>query len=117
MWLGPISGYSVKRGLDQSSFPASMPVLSDKEDDLTQLLNAVKDAGVDYFYVDRFNPRFGVWPSLKGILQKHFPDLIEVYRKLLYDERAREEYSGRLVTSINLLARRQGLDDKIVLCF
>ena len=94
-----------------------MPVLSDKEEDLTQLLNAVKDAGVDYFYVDRLNPRFGVWPSLKGILQKHFPDLVEVYRKLLYDERAREEYSGRLVTSINLLARRQGLDDKIVLCF
>lgn len=94
-----------------------MPVLSDKEEDLTQLLNAVRDAGVDYFYVDRLNPRFGVWPSLKGILQKHFPDLVEVYRKLLYDERAREEYSGRLVTSINLLARRQGLDDKIVLCF
>jgi len=94
-----------------------MPVLSDKEEDLTQLLNAVKDASVDYFYVDRLNPRFGVWPSLKGILQKHFPDLVEVYRKLLYDERAREEYSRRLVTSINLLARRQGLDDKIVLCF
>lgn len=94
-----------------------MPGLSDKEEDLTQLLKAVKDAGVDYFYVDRLNPRFGVWPSLKGILQKHFPDLIEVYRQLLYDERAREEYSGRLVTSINLLARRQGLDDKIVLCF
>jgi len=94
-----------------------MPVLSDKEEDLNQLFNAVKDAGVDYFYVDRLNPRFGVWPSLKGILQKHFPDLVEVYRKLLYDERAREEYSRRLVTTINLLARRQGLDDKIVLCF
>ena len=94
-----------------------MPGLSDNEESLTQLLKAVKDAGVDYFYVDRLNSRFGVWPSLKGILQKHFPDLVEVYRKLLYDERAREEYSRRLVTSINLLARRQGLDDKIVLCF
>ncbi len=94
-----------------------MPGLSDNEENLTRLLEAVKDAGVDYFYVDRLNPRFGVWPSLKGILQKHFPDLIDVYRKLLYDERAREEYSGRLITSVNSIARRQGLDDKIVLCF
>jgi len=94
-----------------------MPRLSDNEENLTQLFQAGKDAGVDYFYVDRLNPRFGVWPSLKGILQKHSPHLIAVYRKLLYDVGAREEYSGKLITSINSLARKQGLDDKIVLCF
>ncbi|OGO44930.1 MAG: hypothetical protein A2Z05_02050 [Chloroflexi bacterium RBG_16_60_22] len=94
-----------------------MPGLSDSDENVAQLLEAVKDAGIDYCYVDRLNPRFGVWPSLKGMLQKRFPHLVEVYRKLLYDVGAREEYSVRLIQSINALARRQGLDDKIVLCF
>lgn len=93
-----------------------LPYLSDTEANLSPLLRAVKNAGVDYFYVDHLNRRFEVWQSLKGMLQVHFPELINVYHKLLFDENAGNEYSERLVLSINCLARKQGLDGKMRLC-
>lgn len=107
-----------RRGIRTHAFLGPlMPGLSDTETSVDSLLRAVKDAGIDYFYVDRLNPRFGVWQSLKGMLQKHFPDLIEVYRKLLYNEISRREYSERLISSVSLLARKYGLDGKMRLCF
>ena len=107
-----------RRGIRTYAFLGPLlPGLSDNEENLTQLLKVVKDVGAEYFYVDRLNPRFGVWLSLKGMLQEHFPNLIEVYRKLLFEEDARNRYSERLVTSVNSLARRQGLDGRMRLCF
>lgn len=94
-----------------------MPYLSDTEESLTPLLKAVKEVGADYFYVDRLNPRFRVWLSLKGLLQKYFPFLIEEYRRILFDDQARMEYSRRLVSTASRLARKQGLDDRMRLCF
>ena len=82
-----------RRGIGTYAFLGPLlPDLSDTEANLNSLLRAIKDVGVDYFYVDRLNRRFGVWQSLKGILQEHFPGLLEVYRKLLFDEGAGNEY-------------------------
>ena len=107
-----------RRGIRTYAFLGPLlPYLSDTEVNLRSLLREIKDVGVDYFYVDRLNRRFGLWPSLKGLLQKHFPELIEGYRKFLFDESARKEYSERLMSSINYLVGRQGLDDKMRLCF
>ena len=107
-----------RRGIKTYAFLGPLlPYLSDTEANLNSLLRAVKGVGADYFYVDRLNQRFGVWQSLRGILQEHFPDLIEVYRKLLFDEGNRREYSERLMSSVNCSARRQGLDGKMRLCF
>lgn len=107
-----------RRGIKTYAFLGPLlPYLSDTEANLKSLLLAVKDVGVDYFYVDQLNRRFGVWQSLKSMLQEHFPDLIEVYHRLLFEENARREYSERLISSVNFLARRQGLDDKMRLCF
>jgi DNA repair photolyase len=107
-----------RRGLRTYAFLGPLlPGLSDNEESLTQLLKAVKDVGIDYFYVDRLNPRFGVWPSLKVVLREHFPALTEVYRKLLFDERARGEYTEQLATSVNYLVKKQGLDGRMKLCF
>jgi DNA repair photolyase len=94
-----------------------LPYLLDTEEGLTLLLRAVKDVGVDYFYVDRLNRRFGVWPSLKSLLEKHSPHLIAGYRKILFDESAGREYSERLMSFVYRLARKQGVDDKMRLCF
>lgn len=94
-----------------------LPYLSDTEANLSLLLRAVKDAGVDYFYVDRLNRRFGVWQSLKSIFHQHFPGLIGMYRKLLFDEGKGEEYSERLMSSVSGLAREHGIDEKMRLCF
>lgn len=94
-----------------------MPGLSDGEENINRLLKAVKDAGVDYFYVDRLNPRFGVWSSLKDVLQRHYPDLVELYRRLLYNEMARAEYSEWLMALVLSIAGKHGLDDRMKLCF
>lgn len=94
-----------------------MPYLSDTEESLNRLLKAVKEVGADYFYIDRLNPRFGVWPSVKSLLQRCFPNLVEDYRRVLFDGRARMEYSERLVSTAISLARKQGLDDRMRLCF
>lgn len=94
-----------------------LPYLSDIEGSLVPLLKALKDVGVDYFYIDRLNPRFGVWASVKNLLQEHFPHLIGEYRKILFDERVRREYSQQIISAVNLLAKKQGLDGKMRLCF
>lgn len=106
-----------RRGIRTYAFLGPLlPHLSDTEQSLVSLLKAVKYAGVDYFYVDRLNRRFGVWPSLKAVLQKHFPELLEEYRKIFFDELASDGYSGRLMSLVNILAKKQGLDDKMRLC-
>lgn len=94
-----------------------LPYLSDTEESLTSLFKAVKDVGIDYFYVDRLNQRFGVWLSLKNLLQENFPNFVDGYRRIFFDGGARREYSERLMSYVNHIARRQGLDGKMRLCF
>jgi DNA repair photolyase len=107
-----------RRGVRTYAFVGPLlPYLSDIEGSLVPLLKALKDVGVDYFYVDRLNPRFGVWLSLKNLLQEHFPHLTQEYRKILFDEHVRREYSQQLVSTVNRLARMQGIDGKMRLCF
>ena len=107
-----------RRGIKSYAFLGPLlPYLCDTEENLSRLLKAVKDVGADYFYVDRLNQRFGVWLSLKSLLQAHFPHLIDGYRKILFDEKAGGEYAERLMSSIMSIARKQGLEDKLRPCF
>ena len=94
-----------------------LPYLSDSEENMAPLLKAVKEVGIDYFYVDRLNRRFGVWSSVHNLLKEHFPYLIGNYRRILFEENASREYSERLMVSVNSFARKQGLNDKMRLCF
>lgn len=107
-----------RRGIKTYAFLGPLlPYLSDTEVSLVPLLKAVQDVGVDYFYIDRLNRRFGVWQSLRSLLQEYFPYLIDEYRKILFDESAGREYSERLMSSVNHIARKQGLDGKMRICF
>jgi DNA repair photolyase len=107
-----------RRGIKTYAFLGPLlPYLSDTEVSLVPLLKAVQDVGADYFYIDRLNQRFGVWQSLRSLLQEHFPHLIDGYRKILFDESAGREYSEGLMSSVNQIARKQGLDGKLRLCF
>ena len=94
-----------------------MPYLSDSEKSLGLLLNAVKEVGADYFYVDRLNPRYGVWSSLKVLLHERFPHLVEDYKKILFSKSVRERYSERLVARLGKLAEQLRLSDKMSLIF
>ena len=50
-----------KRGIKSYAFLGPLlPYLSDTEESLVLLLKAIKDVGVNYFYVDRLNRRLGM---------------------------------------------------------
>jgi DNA repair photolyase len=93
-----------------------LPFLSDNEQNVTALLTALKDIGVDYFYVDKCNLRYGTWPALLKMLQKHYPALIQEYRKIYFQDAAKDAYISSLSTSVNTIARKMGVDDKMNLC-
>lgn len=94
-----------------------VPFLCDTEENIEALLTAVRDVGVDYVYADRLNRRFGVWPALKSLLEEYFPDTLTRYRSIFFDESASQEYSERLMLSVQRLARRHGLEDRLRVCF
>jgi len=93
-----------------------LPFLSDNEQNVTSLLKAVKDIGVDYFYLDKLNLRYGVWPALLKLLREHYPALIPEYRKIFFEEAAKAAYSAGLSSSVIAIARKLGMEDKLTLC-
>jgi len=94
-----------------------LPYLSDNDENIIGLLKSVKSIGVDYFYIDRLNLRYGVWPSLKKLLETHFPHLLEEYRGILFNKWLSLQYSRGLKLKVSQAARKLQLDEKMKLCF
>jgi DNA repair photolyase len=90
-----------------------MPYFTDTETSITRVLQAVKDVGVDYFYVDKLNLRYGVWPDLVKLLKAHYPALLPEYRKIFFEQEAKEAYKYRLSQTVNTITARLGIADKM----
>jgi DNA repair photolyase len=90
-----------------------LPFLSDNEQDVTSLLKAVKDVEADYFYIDKLNLRYGVWPALLKLLRERYPDLIPEYRKIFFENSAKGAYVSNLSSSVSTIARKLGMHDKM----
>jgi DNA repair photolyase len=90
-----------------------MPFLTDTESNITKVLQAVKEAGVDYFYVDKLNLRYGVWPDLVTLLKAHYPALLPAYRQTLFEPEAKEAYKLHLSQTVTAIAGKLGLADKM----
>ncbi|MGD0794087.1 MAG: radical SAM protein [Dehalococcoidales bacterium] len=93
-----------------------LPRLSDSAENITALLKAIKDAGVDYFYVDKLNLRYGVWPALLKMLREHYPYLVEEYRKIFFQPAAHMGYADNLAERARQTAARLGITDRMKLC-
>lgn len=93
-----------------------MPFLSDTEENIRSLLKTIKDIGVDYFYLDKLNLRYGVWPALLKMLHEHYPDLLADYRKVLFENVARLEYLTNFASRARRIAGELGMADKMTLC-
>jgi DNA repair photolyase len=107
-----------RRGIETYAFVGPlMPGLSDTEENLSGLLKDIKEAGVAYFYIDRLNLRFGVWPAVRALLEKHYPHLVDGCRKVLFNAPDREAYTLRLASMVRRVARKQGIEDRMMLCF
>jgi hypothetical protein len=90
-----------------------VPLLTDTEKNITGLFKAVKDVGVNYFYVDKLNLRYGGWPDLLKLLKAHYPALIPKYRKILFEQAAKEAYRANLSATIHAIAIKLGLESKL----
>jgi DNA repair photolyase len=90
-----------------------MPFLSDTENNISGLFKAVEDVGVDYFYVDKLNLRYGVWPALLKLLKEHYPALLPDYRKIFFEQEAKEAYKERLSQMIHAVAGKLGMSGKM----
>jgi DNA repair photolyase len=61
-----------------------LPFISDSEDSMRELIRELVKAGVDQILFDRLNLRWGVWPSIKTFLEKHYPGLLPKYREIMW---------------------------------
>jgi DNA repair photolyase len=105
------------KGLTTYAFVGPLlPYLSDSAENITALLKAIKNAGVDYFYVDKLNLRYGVWPALLKMLREHHPDLLEEYRKIFFQPAAHAGYADNLAERARQTAARLGITDRMKLC-
>jgi len=90
-----------------------LPFLSDTEVNITGLIKAVKDIGVDHFYVDKLNLRYGVWLALLKLLKEHYPALLPEYRKIFFEQEAKEAYKDRLSQTVNNIAEKLEMGGKM----
>jgi DNA repair photolyase len=102
------------KGISISAFVGPlMPFLSDTEQNITAILQALKEVGVEHFYVDKLNLRYGVWLGLSNFLRQHYPDMLEEYRKIYFTDAGKLTYQENLSARVKTVARRLEMDDRM----
>jgi DNA repair photolyase len=106
-----------KAGLQTSvMFGPLLPVLSDSQAAIDGLLERAADLGVDRIWVDALNTRPRVWPAVAELLRAEFPELLQPYRKILFDPAARAQYLKELRARIDRAATRMAVADRVGTC-
>lgn len=107
-----------RKGIETYAFVGPLlPGLTDTEENLSDLLKGMKETDVSHFYIDRLNLRFGVWPAVRTLFEKHHPQLLDGCRRVLFNAPEREAYTLRLASMARRIARKRGIDDRMILCF
>ena len=63
-----------------------LPYITDKNDNLQNIVMNFAKAKVDHVMVDRLNMRWGVWPSVVKFLELNYPNLIPEYKRIFWSE-------------------------------
>ena len=105
-----------------------LPGLSDSDENLDSLMSLLEGLPLTHIWVDRLNPRPGVWSSVAGFLRRHHShlgsrfagsasrslfgrsDLVDFCRKVLYDAETRAVYSADLSSRVRSIAADHGLE-------
>jgi DNA repair photolyase len=90
-----------------------LPAVSDTPEALRKLLALVRETNVDRIWMDAINPRPRVWPSVQQFLRRNRPDLIEEYRRVLFDPAYRDGYVTELRRRVRQAATEAGLSDRL----
>ena len=106
-----------RAGLETSvMFGPLLPFLSDNQADIDALFQRAGDLKVDRIWVDAMNPRPRVWPAVDELLRREFPDLLQPYRQMLFDQKKRAEYLQSLHARIESAAQRLSLANRVSAC-
>ena len=97
-------------------FGPLLPFLSDSQATIDTLLEQAADLGIDRIWVDGLNPRPRVWPAIADLLRAKFPELLQPYRTILFDQAARTQYLNELRGRVDDAARRKSLTDRVAAC-
>lgn len=77
-------------------FGPLLPGISDTDEALARLFRLAREARVSRLWTDGLNLRLGVWPAVEQVLSRHRPELLERYRRILFEPAARREYRRHL---------------------
>lgn len=94
-----------------------LPGFSDDFQSLKTLIERSIDAGANEIWVDALNRRPKVWESIRALLRREFPELIPLYRAVLFDESARRRYLEGIVRAVSRIASALGESARVQLCF
>jgi DNA repair photolyase len=106
-----------RRGLKTSiMFGPLLPGLSDDQASLDAMFERAAGLDVDAVWVDAMNPRPKVWPAVAALLRGRFPERAGMYRRVLFDARARAEYLAEVGARVAEAAERAGVKDRVSTC-
>jgi len=90
-------------------FGPLLPGISDTEEALDRLFAMAAEVGVDHIWTDTLNARPRVWPAVQGMLRRRMPELLELYRKILFDKAYRGDYADQLHRRVRRAASKAGV--------
>lgn len=90
-----------------------LPGISDTPAALGRLFGLAREAGVDQIWTDGLNARPRVWPSVQEVLRGWRPELMEEYRRILFEREYRRKYRAELRGRIRRAAKEAGVGDKV----
>ena len=94
-------------------FGPLLPEISDTPEALRKLFAMAADTDVDQIWTDTINPRPRVWPSVQALLRRHRPDLLGLYRRVLFDSTYRTHYVDELHRRIRQAADNAGAGNRL----
>jgi len=97
-------------------FGPLLPFLSDQQVSVDAMLERAADLGIDRVWVDALNPRPKVWPSVRALLERSFPELVERYQRVLFWPRVREAYRAGLRERVERAATRCRMAGRVAPC-
>ena len=94
-----------------------MPYLSDRDEHLDALMALIADLPLTHIWVDKLNPRPGVWASVAAWLRRSHPELTPTYRGILFNAEERTAYCADLSARVRAVASAHGLEDRLRIGF
>lgn len=97
-----------KEGLRTYAFMGPiLPLITDTDENLRNIIQSVADVNVDCLLVDRLNMRWGVWFSVLNFLRQNYPKLIPHYKRIFW---SKNNYYVKLKSKILKLCKEYNVN-------